>query len=153
MSKTIRVIGAPVDLGASRRGTDMGPSAMRAAGLHTRLRSLGYEVQDAGNVHAPEMEQQATDDGLRYADEILHACTHLADLVEAAVADGVIPLVLGGDHSVAIGTQAGLARHSKSSINGESFTFKVEFLNRALSLDDDPAGALHLCLEKTFTAQ
>lgn len=114
MSKTIRVIGAPVDLGASRRGTDMGPSAMRAAGLHSRLRSLGYEVEDAGNVHAPEMEQQANaDDGLRYADEILHACTHLADLVAQAVEDGATPLVLGGDHSVAIGTQAGLGRHSK----------------------------------------
>lgn len=115
MSKTIRIIGAPVDLGASRRGTDMGPSAMRAAGLHTRLRSLGYDVEDAGNVHAPEMEQNADtcDVNLRYANEILHACSHLADLVAEAVKDGVTPLVLGGDHSVAIGTQAGLARHSK----------------------------------------
>ena len=111
---TIRIIGAPVDLGASRRGTDMGPSAMRAAHLHTRLQKLGYAVQDDGNVFAPEMEQRASpDDGLRYADEILGACGELADRVAAAIADGVVPLVLGGDHSIAIGTQAGLARGSK----------------------------------------
>ena len=115
MVDTIRVIGAPVDLGASRRGTDMGPSAMRAAGLHDRLKSLGYRVQDAGNVYAPEMEQNADacEVDLRYANEILAACDQLADCVEGAVRDGAMPLVLGGDHSVAIGTQAGLARHSK----------------------------------------
>jgi arginase len=112
---TVRILGAPVDLGASRRGTDMGPSAMRAARLHTRLRELGYEVQDAGNVYAPEMEENAgePDAHLRYAHEVLAACAALADRVEKAVRDAVIPVVLGGDHSIAIGTQAGLARVSK----------------------------------------
>lgn len=113
--KTIRIIGAPVDLGASRRGTDMGPSAMRAARLHTRLRALGHNVEDAGNVYAPELEQsgEPVDASLRFPNEILAACAELANRVEAAITDGVVPLVLGGDHSVAIGTQAGLARHSK----------------------------------------
>lgn len=110
---TVHIIGAPVDLGASRRGTDMGPSAMRAAHLHSRLQKLGHTVRDAGNVFAPEMEQAPQEGGLRYADEILSACSDLADRVEAAVRDGAIPLVLGGDHSVAIGTQAGLGRISK----------------------------------------
>lgn len=115
---TLRVIGAPVDLGASRRGTDMGPSAMRAAHLHTRLRELGYRVQDAGNVFAPEMEETDDDpegeaENLKFLPEILGACRLLADKVASAVADGTTPIVLGGDHSIAIGTQAGLARRSK----------------------------------------
>lgn len=111
---TIRIIGCPVDLGASRRGTDMGPSAVRAARLHDRIRDLGYAVEDAGNVHVPQREENAPRVSvLKYADEILHACGHLADMVSQAVADGTTPLVLGGDHSIAIGTQAGLARHSK----------------------------------------
>jgi arginase len=114
--KTIRVIGCPVDLGASRRGTDMGPSAMRAAYLHTKILSLGYEVEDVGNVHAPQMEENLprVKSELKFKDEVLHACTHLADKVEAAIKDGVVPLVLGGDHSIAIGTQAGLARTSRN---------------------------------------
>ncbi len=113
---TIRVIGAPLDLGASRRGTDMGPSAIRQASLHTRLQELGYLVEDAGNVHAPQMEEHWTKQQgeLKFADEILATCAALADKVDQAVADGTTPLVLGGDHSVAIGTQAGLARHSKN---------------------------------------
>lgn len=113
---TIRIIGAPVDLGASRRGTDMGPSAIRAAKLHTRIRSLGFGVEDGGNVYAPQMEEQhvRADGGLKYADEILTACAALADRVDQAVSDARTPLVLGGDHSIAIGTQAGLARHSKA---------------------------------------
>ncbi len=115
MSKTVRVIGVPLDLGASRRGVDMGPSAIRAARLHSRIRDLGFEVEDAGNVYSPEIEEQmdhGTED-LKFADQILATCADLADKVEAAIAAGTIPLVLGGDHSVAIGTQAGLARHSK----------------------------------------
>jgi len=113
MKDTIRVMGVPLDLGASRRGTDMGPSAIRAARLHTRIRSLGYKVEDVGNVFAPEPEERpAPATELRYLDEILETCRSLADRVDAAVQDGVTPLILGGDHSIAIGTQAGLARHS-----------------------------------------
>ncbi len=113
---TVRIIGAPLDLGASRRGTDMGPSAMRAAGLHTRIGALGFDVEDAGNVHAPQLEEgvHRQDQELKFADEILSTCKALADKVDQAVGDGVMPLVLGGDHSIAIGTQAGLARHSKN---------------------------------------
>lgn len=93
----------------------MGPSAIRAAYLHTKIRSLGYEVEDVGNVQVPQMEENLPrgKGDLKFKDEILEACRHLADKVEAAVADGTVPLVLGGDHSIAIGTQAGLARRSK----------------------------------------
>ena len=114
LHETIRVIGVPMDLGAGRRGVDMGPSAMRAANLHARIKELGFKVQDAGNVFTPEPEERKPKDPkLKYVDEVLSACKELADRVDKAVKDGASPLVLGGDHSVAIGTQAGLARNSK----------------------------------------
>lgn len=114
ISDTVRVIGVPMDLGAGRRGVDMGPSAIRAANLHARIKDLGYKVQDAGNVFTPEPEERkAKDPKLKYADEVLGACKDLADRVDKAVKDGVTPIVLGGDHSIAIGTNAGLSRHTK----------------------------------------
>ncbi|MEA3191069.1 MAG: arginase [Thermoplasmata archaeon] len=114
LQDTIRIIGVPMDLGAGRRGVDMGPSAMRAANLHARVKELGYKVQDAGNVYTAEPEERKPKDArLKYLDEVLSACKDLADRVDKAVKDGVSPLVLGGDHSIAIGTQAGLARSSK----------------------------------------
>jgi len=114
LQDTIRIIGVPMDLGAGRRGVDMGPSAMRAANLHNRVKDLGYKVQDAGNVFTPEPEERKPKDAkLKYVDEVLSACKELADRVDKAVKDGASPLVLGGDHSIAIGTQAGLARNSK----------------------------------------
>ena len=114
VSSTVRVIGVPMDLGAGRRGVDMGPSAMRAAGLHSRIRELGYKVEDTGNVFTREPEERKPKDPkLKYVDEVLGACKDLADRVEKARRDGATPLVLGGDHSIAIGTQAGLARTGK----------------------------------------
>jgi arginase len=105
------VIGAALDLGQGRRGVDMGPSAMRYAGLAERLTALGYTVADRGNVETPEPEASAvTDDRARYLPEILAACERIAGLVGEAIALGETPLVLGGDHSVALGTLAGLAR-------------------------------------------
>src|SRR5687768_13340710 len=111
VSSTVRIIGVPMDLGAGRRGVDMGPSAMRAAGLHGRIKELGYTVQDAGNVFTPEPEERKPKDAkMKYVDEVLAGCKELADRVEKAMRDKVTPIVLGGDHSIAIGTQAGLAR-------------------------------------------
>jgi arginase len=111
---TVRIIGVPMDLGAGRRGVDMGPSAIRAAHLHTRLRDLGYTVQDGGNVFTPELEERAPKDPkLKYVDEVLGACKDLADRVEKARRENTTPIVLGGDHSIAIGTQAGLNRIHK----------------------------------------
>ena len=110
MQPPVAIIGAPLDLGQERRGVDMGPSAIRYAGLEERLAGIGVDVSDRGNVVAPEPEALALDDErARYVPEILAACTELAALVEKAVQEGARPLVLGGDHSVAIGTLSGLA--------------------------------------------
>jgi arginase len=105
------IIGAPLDLGAGRRGVDMGPSAIRYAGLHERLEAIGYEVVDWGDVETAVLEATAeTDTAARYLPEIKAACGRVAHLVGMALDDGALPLVLGGDHSVALGTLGGLAK-------------------------------------------
>ncbi len=107
--KTVSIVGAPLDLGQGRRGVDMGPSAIRYAGLEERLSSFGCHVVDRGNVATPEPELLVvTDPSARFLPEILEACSRLAAIVGDVVADGAIPLVLGGDHSIALGTLAGL---------------------------------------------
>jgi arginase len=116
MTKKATVIGVLMDLGADRRGVDMGPSAIRVADLNERLAGLGYEVKDAGNISVrnPEMLEIA-DRRLKYLPEIAAACQKLADKVEASLEEGSIPIVLGGDHSIAIGSVAGLsAYHHKN---------------------------------------
>jgi arginase len=108
----IAIIGAPLDLGQGRRGVDMGPSALRVANLHGRLRSLGYEVEDFGNIHVEQAERWPEGDAsAKYLPQIAAACDELAALVRDALARGLVPLVLGGDHSVAIGTVSGVSRY------------------------------------------
>jgi len=110
-ARRIRVIGAGLDLGQGRRGVDMGPSAMRYAGLHGRLEDLGFAVRDDGNIAAPDMAAiEQGDPRAKYLAEILSYSDHLADAVEGATRAGEFPLVLGGDHSLAIGVLGGLAR-------------------------------------------
>jgi arginase len=107
----IAILGVPADLGAARRGTDMGPSAIRYAKLREQLAELGHDVVDLGNVHVPVPEtRHAGDERLKYLPEIEALCGELADAVERAVRDGRLPLVLGGDHSLSMGTLAGLTR-------------------------------------------
>jgi arginase len=109
----VAIIGAALDLGAGRRGVDMGPSAIRYAGLDARLEDLGLRVEDWGNVTTAVAE--ATDVGserTRFLPQIKETCERVADLVVRAVAEDLLPLVLGGDHSVALGTLGGLARAS-----------------------------------------
>jgi arginase len=108
--RTIRVIGVPLDLGQSRRGVDMGPSAVRVAGLEARLEELGHVVEDAGNIDVAIAEQkQEGDPHAKYLKEITAICTKNAELVLETLESGKIPIVLGGDHSVAAGTVAGVA--------------------------------------------
>jgi arginase len=108
---SVAVIGAALDLGAGRRGVDMGPSAIRYAGLAARITDLGLECLDFGNVQTAVAEAATVgDERTRYLHEILTACELVADRVVAAKEDGRLPLVLGGDHSVALGTLGGLAR-------------------------------------------
>jgi arginase len=111
----IRVIGAPMDLGADRRGVDMGASAIRYAGLHERLQQLGHTVSDAGNlaIAQPESKPQGYAN-LKYLDPIISASEELAQLVTQALQHGELPLILGGDHSIALGSISGVARVHKN---------------------------------------
>src|SRR5215211_4412957 len=104
------IIGAPLDLGAGRRGVDMGPSAIRYAGLEERLVALGVDCVDRGNVATAVAEATAEHDPrARFLPAIRATCERIAELVGAALDDGRIPIVLGGDHSIALGTLGGLA--------------------------------------------
>jgi arginase len=108
--RRVAIIGAALDLGAGRRGVDMGPSAIRYAGLAERLSSLGYGCLDWGNVETAVQEAiQEQDASARYLPEIKAACGRVGQLVGHAVAEGFLPLVLGGDHSIAMGTLGGMA--------------------------------------------
>src|SRR3954468_14965100 len=108
--KKIRVIGVPLALGQSRRGVDMGPSAVRVAGLEARLEQLGHVVEDAGNITVAIAEQKKEGDPhAKYLKEITATCIKQADLVLKTLEAGKVPLVLGGDHSVAAGTVSGVA--------------------------------------------
>jgi len=108
----IAIIGAPMDLGAGRRGVDMGPSAIRVANLNERVAALGYDVQDLGNVAVAQPESIPEGrPNARYLHEIAETCTRLAGIVESAMADDKFPLVLGGDHSAAIGTISGISQY------------------------------------------
>ncbi len=106
----ISIIGVPMDLGADRRGVDMGPSALRYADLNEKLQELGYEVQDLGDMDViiPEMRHFG-DPRAKYLDEIADACTRLAQTVLKTYEEGKTPLVLGGDHSIAVGTVSGMS--------------------------------------------
>ena len=107
----IAIIGAPLDLGAGRRGVDMGPSAIRMANLNRRVASLGYEVEDFGNVAVTQPETAAEGSShAKYLPEIAATCARLAAMVEQALAGGRLPLALGGDHSIAAGTVSGVSR-------------------------------------------
>jgi arginase len=110
--KRVTLIGVPLDLGAGRRGVDMGPSALRVADVDARLAQLGYDVEDWGDLSVAIPETQSPGDPrLKFLREILDVCERLRDRVGEALAQGGTPVVLGGDHSVAMGTIAGLARH------------------------------------------
>lgn len=108
----IRLIGVPMDLGAGHRGVDMGPSAIRIAGVGEKLQHLGHTVVDEGDIPIKTPEQQKIkDQKLKYLPEIVRACTLLSSKVEKTLINGYFPLVLGGDHSIAIGTIAGVSNY------------------------------------------
>jgi arginase len=109
-ARSIRILGVPLDMGASRRGVDMGPSAMRVAGLEARLEALGHHVTDGGNIRVEVAETRASGDrNAHYLSEIAETCARTADAVIAALEQGETPLVLGGDHSIAAGSVSGVA--------------------------------------------
>jgi arginase len=106
----IHVLGVPMDLGSGRRGVDMGPSAIRIAGLSERLRELGHTVVDDGDIAIKNMEElKVGDERARYLKEIARASDLVSRKVDRILAKGRFPLVLGGDHSIAVGTVSGIA--------------------------------------------
>ncbi|HET7427274.1 MAG TPA: arginase, partial [Gemmatimonadales bacterium] len=106
----VHVLGVPMDLGSGRRGVDMGPSAIRIAGVEARLRELGHEVVDEGDITIKNMEELKVGDvHARYLKEITRASALACKKVDRILTRGHFPLILGGDHSIAVGTVSGIA--------------------------------------------
>jgi arginase len=143
MTRAVRVIGAPVDYGANRRGVDMGPSAIRYAGLAEQLEAAGATVVDDGDVPAPRAEErdpeaEAPSVGeAKFLRETKEVCTALAERVSGTLAAGETPLVLGGDHSIAIGSVTGAARDA--DVGAVWFDAHGDFNTPATS----PSGNVH----------
>ncbi len=117
--KTVRIIAVPMDLGASRRGTDMGPSALRIAGLGAAIRAMGCKLAREEDIAVAAMETRSVEDTeARFKPQILNVCTKLGERVRDILGAGEFPLVIGGDHSIAMGTVSGAAAHYRE--RGES---------------------------------
>ena len=115
-ARSVQIINVPIDLGASRRGTDGGPSAMRVAGLGAALTKQGFEVLTDIDTFVPAMEtREACRRDARFREEILEVCTELAATTQQTLAEGATPVIIGGDHSVAMGTVAGVSAHYRSN--------------------------------------
>jgi len=132
-----------MDLGAGRRGVDMGPSALRIAGLNEKLARLGYTPEDLGNVQVDQPESApAGTTTARYLPQIAHTCARLADIVEHAADRGRTPIVLGGDHSCAVGTVAGMTRHFR----GQSRKLGLIWIDAHADMntpESSPSGNVH----------
>lgn len=110
----IQIIGVPMDLGADRRGVDMGPSAIRYAGLSEKLRAIGHKVEDMDNIDAPIVEASKVEyANAKYLSEVRDVCLELSKIVHAGLSEKKTPIVLGGDHSIAVGTFAGIYSATK----------------------------------------
>jgi arginase len=112
MAQKVRIIGVPMDLGQSRRGVDMGPSALRGAGLQASIKKLCLQVEDIGNLSVKQPEEMPVGEKrAKYMQEIAETCGDVAAAAEKALSEGFLPLVLGGDHSIAAGVAAGVANY------------------------------------------
>ena len=141
--RTAAIISVHMDLGAGRRGVDMGPSAMRVAGLSDRIRQLGWGVREAGSVvvAAPESSRVGRTSA-RYLDEVLDVCTRLRDVTLDVRARGGFPIVLGGDHSIAMGSVSGQAMHHRA--RGESIGLLWIDAHADMNLPEtSPSGNIH----------
>lgn len=138
-NREVAVIGAALDLGQGRRGVDMGPSAIRYAGLEERLQTLGYTVRDHGNVETAVPEATSLrDERARFLPEIKETCERIAAKIVEETAAGAIPLILGGDHSVALGTLGGLA-----SAHGPGGVLWIDAHSDINTPDTSPSGNVH----------
>jgi arginase len=136
------MLGFPMDLGAGRRGVDMGPSAVRYAGLARMLRALGHEFADLGDISVPIPERREPGEGPKYLKEIVRACERLAPRVEHILDEGSFPLVVGGDHSMALGTVTGVASHFRK--RGEKIGLLWIDAHADMNTDEtSPSGNIH----------
>jgi len=135
----VAAIGAALDLGQGRRGVDMGPSAIRYAGLAARIRELGLEYVDWGNVETAVAEAaSAGDEHARFLPQIKATCQRIATLVSQAASEGYVPVVLGGDHSVALGTLSGLQK-----VHGPGGAIWIDAHGDLNSPETSPTGNVH----------
>jgi len=141
--RQIRVIGVPLDLGQSRRGVDMGPSAVRVAGLEARLEAIGHIVEDAGNIAVaiPEQKKEGAANA-KYLKEITATCTKHAELVLKTLEAGKVPLALGGDHSMAAGTVSGVAEFYRRQ-NQRIGLIWIDAHTDINTPDSSPSGNVH----------
>jgi arginase len=141
--QNVSIIGFPMDLGADHRGVDMGPSALRIAGLQTKLESLGYKVNDYGDIKIEIMERQKIKNPkLKYLDEIIKTSKLLADKVVRVLEKGDFPLCIGGDHSMALGTLSGIASYCKK----RNYKLGVIWIDAHSDMNTDetsPSGNIH----------
>ncbi|PLY03417.1 MAG: arginase [Desulfuromonas sp.] len=135
--KKIRIIGVPIDLGQSQRGVDMGPSAIRYAGLSARLRKLGWQLHDEGNLYVPVRDSLPCETCAEFLDAIQRVCQAAYDVAAETVALGEIPLFLGGDHSLAIGTIGGVTNNEPAGV------IWVDAHADANTPDTSPSGNIH----------
>jgi arginase len=145
--KRIRILGVPLDLGASRRGVDMGPSAVRVAGLEARLEALGHVVEDGGNVAVAIAEQKKEGDPhAKYLKEITATCTKHAEMVFKTLEAGKFPLSLGGDHSMAAGTVSGVAEFFRQQRRQQEQRIGLIWIDAHADIntpDTSPSGNVH----------
>ena len=143
IKENISIIGFPIDLGSGRRGVDMGPSALRIAGLQNKLKNLGYKVTDTGDIKIEILEKQkAGNPKLRYIDEILKTSGTLADAVESVLDKNNFPLCIGGDHSMALGAIAGISSYCKKN----NLKLGVIWIDAHTDMNTDkttPSGNIH----------
>jgi arginase len=139
----VHVLGVPMDLGSGRRGVDMGPSAIRIAGLEERLRELGHEVVDEGDLVIKNMEELKVGDvRARYVAEIARAAKLAAAKIERVMSQGHFPLVLGGDHSISVGTVSGIAAFARTKRKKVGLLW-IDAHGDINTPDTSPSGNIH----------
>jgi arginase len=143
MALKVRIIGVPMDLGQSRRGVDMGPSALRVAGLQSRLKHLGHQVEDIGNIPVKQPEEMSIGEKrAKYMQEIAETCGDLAKIVQEALDERFFPLVLGGDHSIAAGAVSGVSAHFRKEKKQIGYIW-LDAHGDMNTPDSSPSGNVH----------
>ncbi len=143
MPQKVRIIGVPMDLGQSRRGVDMGPSALRVAGLQARIKQLGHTVEDIGNISVKQAEEMHYGEKhAKYLNEISETCKVLAETVQKSLDEGFLPLVLGGDHSIAVGVMSGVSAHFRKKEKQIGYVW-LDAHGDMNTPDSSPSGNIH----------